>query len=160
MGSRKEKILPCEAALSHMTETLKREEHWGRCELLVLSSLLFLTPLAFTDWQHRLSICLALLSVVTAFNSVMLWADPQNVAKWKIDKLTARVSAFIYTCVGVSVMSMTFFLNVGVPTWIGMGASYLTSRKLDRKHDPKWIYAHGIFHAMVAIGMCEVMINC
>ncbi|KAJ1457422.1 hypothetical protein M885DRAFT_562767 [Pelagophyceae sp. CCMP2097] len=141
-------------------EKLTREVHWGRCELLVLSSLLFLSPLFYIDWASKLQKSLAFLSACTACNSARLWADPQSIWKLRIDRINARSAAFVYTCVGMSVMPLAYLAQFGVPTWLGMGLSYAASRTLDGRRDKRWLIAHASFHACVAAGMCQVIVNC
>lgn len=148
-----------EQARQMTTHLMSREAHWGRCELLTVSSTFFLAPLIFADCERWLPVLLAVLSILTSANSVRLWADPQNFDKWQIDRLTARSSAFIYTCVGIALMPREYLLKFGVPTWLAMGVSYITSRYLDGRRDQNWIFAHIAFHACVAAGMCEVMSN-
>ena len=139
---------------------LRREKHWGRCELLVITSLLFLSPITFADLQHTLPASLSVLSGLTAFVSVALWTDPQHRVKYRIDCAMARTSGLIYTGVGVRRMPTLFLVKYGVAIWICMVSSYGASRRLGAREDPRWVVAHGLFHAFVAVGMCAVMVHC
>ena len=121
---------------------------------LVFSSLLFLAPNGMLG-RHcpRSSLCaaLALLSVMTAFVSVLTWWRRSSVFLADLDRIVARSSGAIFTAVGLFVIPVPVLLSRGFPLWFVMLGLYALSVWADRQ------LFHFGFHVAVAAGMCLIV---
>ncbi len=99
---------------------------------------------------------LAVTSYLTSAASINFWRKEEDGAtRHVIDQCMATVSFCIFTVYGF--MRGTHLY--AWPCWVGILASFCTSRYLQRRPGSLWVVPHVAFHALVTLGQVVVILT-
>lgn len=118
---------------------------------LLSSTTLFLIPTLYAFMDPQLFYH-GIVSIFTTLISWNHWRDYQNKSFARsLDLFFSKLSFVIYFITGSAFfLSKPSFLFLAVPSTYFMLQSYKYSINMYKVDDPKWVYAHMMFHAFVA----------
>lgn len=123
--------------------------------LLTISSAFFLIPACFAYYHAIYS--MSLLSTFTTMVSVAFWYRPRDGIRRMLDLVVAKLSFVIYFTVGLFNIRESTIFGLGLVGAVLMIGSYGTGLTLFDARSPRWVYAHMVFHFLVACGQVLVL---